>query len=45
MLATGILLMPVAIVYLISGQVGGAFWAFFAAAVTWVLLGIKCSIG
>lgn len=39
-LTTAILLFAVAIIYLISDFVGGAFYNFCEGAITWVVLGI-----
>lgn len=39
-LTTGILIFSVAVIYLISMSIGGAFYDFCKAALSWVLIGI-----
>ena len=39
-LTTGILVFIVAVIYLISMSIGGAFYDFCKAALSWVLIGI-----
>ena len=42
---TGILVFVIAIIYLVSAQVGGVFHDFCKAAFSWVLMGIGVAYG